>query len=208
MAQSRKSSSGAVPPTRLHYSVPDSLDEGGLVEVVRRALAGNAGVGGAADARAKAASGASRRAPARVGAVLWDDGDSQVAVHLDRVSVKVMKRFIVVALEMETEQTGRAPLIVTFALGTTQGKAGLLAVTDELPRGHPLLAARWGVVVRDTVWAALVSVADVHASERGKVPTGIHALDGHVRFIAKPHEPLVPAAAELLKARSRPTRKG
>lgn len=155
---------------RTRYSVADRIDEAAVTELLRLALAGGQPL------PAEAAGGRS---------VLWRDLGDEVLVHLDSVAVRLVPRFAFVSVELESEQTGRAPLIVTLAMGSTQDGAGLFAATDDLPRGHPLLAARWGAVLRQTVWSALLGLATQHADERGKVPLSMHVLEGRLRFGAE-----------------------
>lgn len=169
---------------RSRYTIPDVLDEAALRSIMQAALAGNADPGSPAAAGPRT--------------VLWDDFGDQVLVYLDAVTVRLIKRLIFVSTDFECEQTGRAPLIVTFALGSVQDGAGLVATTDEAPRGHPLLAGRWGAIYRETVWAALLATARQHAGERGKVALGIHVLDGHLRLGAAPALALGAAALKTL----------
>jgi hypothetical protein len=153
------------------YTIGERLQQRDVVLVLQRALAGGQ------DLPANGRQGRS---------VLWDDAGDQALLHLDSLVVKLIKRFVVVSLELETDQSGRAPLIVTIALGSTQDGAGLIGTSDEQVRGHPLLAARWGSILRQTIWAALLGTARQYAEERGKVPTSLHVLDGHIRIDAEP----------------------
>jgi hypothetical protein len=118
--------------------------------------------------------------------VQWEDAGDQVLVHVDTVVVKLVKRFVFVSAEFETDQTGRGPLIVALAFGSTEDPAGLVATTDEVPHGHPVLAARWGRIFQQIVWTTLLSTARAHATERGNVPESLHVLDGALRFVAAP----------------------
>jgi hypothetical protein len=157
---------------RVQYSVKDQLDERAASAFITRALAG----------------GATLDAPerTRIKTILWRDLDDEVLVHLDSVVVRFVERYAIVSVDLETEQTGRASLIVTLAFGTPEDAAGLVAATDALPRGNPVLAARWGRVLQETVWTALLDVARTHAEERNKVPLDIRVLDGRLRFGAAP----------------------
>lgn len=158
--------------SRRRYQVGDTLDEAAARAAVQFALAGQREVARPPDGGART--------------MLWDDLGDQALVHLDSVVVRFVKRFAFVSVDFETEQTGRAALIVTFAFGSTQDGAGLYATTDQLPRGHALLAARWGELLQQTVWAALIDLSRRHATERGKVPLWMHVLDGHLRFGVEP----------------------
>lgn len=183
MAQLRGDFNDGARDLGMRHSVPDSVDEAALAQLLRRALAPIAAKAGGDGIT-----------------LLWDDGDSQALVHLHRLAVTMVKRLLIVSVEFETEQTGIAPLIVTFGLGSTQDKAGLIAVTDEQPRGHPLLVARWGAAWRDALWSALIATARRHANERKRVPGALHVLDGHIRFIASEPIDLVGEAVRLVRS--------
>jgi len=166
-----KSTTKPAAPRRTRYQVADTLGESSAVALIQQALAGNKPL-------PDSPVGATRM-------LLWDDLGDQALVHVDSVVVRFVKRFAFVSVDLETEQTGRAALIVALAFGSTQDGAGLYATTDQLPRGHPLLAARWGELLQHTVWSAFIDLARQHASERGKAPFTMHVLDGHLRFTAE-----------------------
>ena len=115
---------------------------------------------------------------------VWVDGGDEVLVHLNSLQVRILDRMLFVSVDLETDQTGRTPLVVALALGDPNDPAGLMAVTDELPRGHPLLAARWGRTLQDAVWASLLRMAQDHATERGQAPRGLAAVAGQFSFHA------------------------
>lgn len=171
---------------RSRYAVTDGLDEAAATALVQRALAGGAEIDKAGVGRARS--------------VLWSDFGDEALVHLDSVRLRFVKRFAVVSVDLETEQTGRAALVVTLALGSTQDGAGLVAATDALPRGNAMLASRWGRVLQETVWSALLDLARQHADERGQVPLAMHVLDGHLRFNATPALALGEAALKTFDA--------
>ena len=123
--------------------------------------------------------------PATVKQVVWVDAGDEVLVHLDSIKVRLLDRAIVVSIDLEADQTGRAPLIVTFSLGGARDQAGLVATTDEIPHGNPLLAARWGRVVQSALWAALMGLASDHAAERGQEPQAIQVKPGTIQFKAQ-----------------------
>ena len=104
--------------------------------------------------------------------VVWTDRGDEVLVHLDSVQVQIAGGALLIAVELETDQTGRQPLVVALALGGEKDRAGLIAATDALPRGHGALAARWGVALQDAVWTVLLELAQAHAAASGAVPRG------------------------------------
>lgn len=148
---------------RLRYRVPDSLDESGLAARLRAALVGHSATSTGDEA-----------------AVLWEDRGDQVLVHVASLQVRMVQQVLVVAVDMETDQTGRAPLILRFLFGATTDAAGLVPATEDLPHGNPILAARWGRIFQDVIWAGVLGTARDHAAERDSVPKFIHVLDGHI----------------------------
>lgn len=88
-------------------------------------------------------------------------------------------------MDLECDQTGRTPLVVAFALGSDASTgAALVAVTEAFPRGNPLLAARWGAVVRNAAWSALLQLALDHAAERNLTPGGLSLAGGQFHLTA------------------------
>lgn len=112
--------------------------------------------------------------------VIWVDGGDEALVHLDSTRVRIAGRTLLVSVDLETDQTGRAPVIVAFALSDGKDAAGLVATTDEVPHGHPLLASRWGACVRASVWNSLLEIVEDHASKKGLVAASITALQGQI----------------------------
>ena len=134
------------------------------------------------------------RAPAsqQSGPVIWVDRGDEVLVHLESTQVRIQGNSVLVSVDLETDQTGRQPLVVAFSLGDGTDGAGLVATTDELPRGNGLLAARWGQALQSAVWASLLNMAQIHATERRKAPLGLSINGNTLNFQAG--APLVAAA--------------
>lgn len=102
--------------------------------------------------------------------IIWVDAGDEVLVHLENVAVSIVDQTLLVSVDLETDQTGRSSLIVPFALGAAGDFAGLVAVTDELPRGNGLLAARWGPILQAALWSAILGLAQDHAAQTNMVP--------------------------------------
>jgi hypothetical protein len=152
--------------------VPDHFDETTLARTLSARLAGTPADGSAASAVAS---------PTKA---VWVEGGDEVLVHLDSTSVRILDKTLVVSIDLESDQTGRTPLVVALALGGSGDPAGLIATTDELPRGNGLLAARWGRALQAAVWASLLGLSEDHASERNKAPAGITAALGRLSLSA------------------------
>jgi hypothetical protein len=123
--------------------------------------------------------------PDAPGKVVWVDGGDEALVHLDSLTSRIRGRTLVVSLELETDQTGRAPVIVRFALGGPDEPAGLLAATDTVAHGHPILVSRWGAAVQAAVWSSLVALGADHAGQRGGVAGGLAIGEGRLVLRAR-----------------------
>jgi hypothetical protein len=93
------------------------------------------------------------------GGIVWVKDGDEVVVWLDSLSVALEPGAVRVRVELETDQTGRAPQDVVIAVAEPSAPPSLLAVTDETARGDALLAARWGRTLQDAVWSALLDLA-------------------------------------------------
>lgn len=121
--------------------------------------------------------------------VVWTDGADELLVHLPSLRVVLRDKLIVISLDLESDQTGRSSLLMPFAVGGARDPAGLVAATEELPRGDALLVGRWGRIVQSAVWGALLGVVDDYATRLKKLPLGFTAVDGVLSLrAAKPDE--------------------
>ncbi|MEZ4444537.1 MAG: hypothetical protein R3B72_36015 [Polyangiaceae bacterium] len=109
--------------------------------------------------------------------VVWVDRESEAIVHLDSLEARFAGDVLVVALDLETDQTGRATVVVPMALGGAPGR-GIAAVVPDRIRGPELLVGRWGPVVVEALMAGLVSLAVEHAEERHDLPRGLFVREG------------------------------
>lgn len=130
-----------------------------------------------------------------VQAVVWTDLGDEVLVHLDSLSVEVGDGVIEASLDLETEQTGRQKMTVPFAVGATREDGAALVVTEDLPRGHEGLAARWGQAVQAALWAGVLDEARRLARAADGIPGRIWTHEGRIRFEASAPTQLVPRAA-------------
>jgi hypothetical protein len=139
------------------------------------------------------ADGSRAPSPPVSGPVVWVEKGDEVLVHLESTQVRLQGGCLLVSVDLETDQTGRQPLIMAFSLSNGTDGAGLIATTDELPRGNGMLAARWGEAVQSAVWASLLKMSQQHAFERLKAPQGISISGDSLHFHAD--VPLVASTA-------------
>jgi hypothetical protein len=116
--------------------------------------------------------------------VVWVEAGSEVLVYLSSVKVKIALGIAAVSIDLECDQTGRQTLIVPLALGSPTDSAGLLAVTDDLPRGNGVLVARWGKAVQAAVWSVLLGLVKDFAAERQLSPIGLSTTGAQLQLHA------------------------
>lgn len=122
-------------------------------------------------------------------AVVWKDGDAEVIVHLNETRVRIREGVVLVSVTLESDQTGRQSLVVPFIVGDEDDPAKLFTVTETIPRGDPVLAARWGEAAQEAVWGALLGLAEDQASQAElddngnvQVPVGLVAQPGKLQI--------------------------
>ncbi len=155
------------PPCPGSYTIPDQLGETDLTTQISVRLMGTTANGAPLPAGAST--------PTRV---IWVDHGNEVLIHLDSTVVRILDRMVLVSVDLETDQTGRSPLVCSFAVSGAGELGGLAATTDELPRGLGALASAWGQQLQSAVWSTLMGVVNDHAAERSLTPRALSASAG------------------------------
>jgi hypothetical protein len=117
--------------------------------------------------------------------VVWEDRGAQLLLHVGKLQVRTLEHTLVVAIDTETAELGRTPLVVRLVFGSGRDPASLVAATDELVQGDPRIAGRWGPPLRDVIWAAIVRLSDAHASKHDLSARSLSILDDHLRLTAE-----------------------
>lgn len=110
--------------------------------------------------------------------VIWYDHDGEALVHLDRTLVRLGVGLVLVALTLETDQTGVGQLTVPLGVGTPEMAGGLMVVTESRPRGTLALADRWGDTAVAAAWRALLDAAHALALQAGVDASGARLVPG------------------------------
>lgn len=136
------------------------------------------------------------RGPAHLGSpeVIWSDGGAQLLLYAAKLRAITQGNVLIVAVDTESAEFGVAPLIVRFVFGSEQEPAFLVAATDETALGHPQVAARWGDLFRDVIWAAFARLAEVSAA--GQTPAGLRLSPAGLELTTHEPVPVVPTARE------------
>ncbi len=132
------------------------------------------------------------------GPVVWVDKGDEVLVHLESTQVRLQNGCLLVSVDLETDQTGRQPLVMAFSVSDGGDGAGLIATTDDLPHGNGLLAARWGHVLQSAMWASILNMSKQHAFERQQAPNGISIAGDTLNFHAG--QPVVAMASTVVQS--------
>lgn len=167
LARARGETNNPPPPPPPVYQIPDTFNEQALPAALSVRLVGTPANGVPASTASPSPS-----------QVIWVNGLNEVLVHLDSTQVRILDGLLLVSVDLETDQTGRTPLVCAYALGATGDQAGLVATTDEFPRGNGALAAAWGKPLQQAIWSSLLSLSSDHAAERNQAPRGIFATAG------------------------------
>ncbi len=152
------------------YTIPDQLGETDLTTQISVRLIGTTANG------VPLATAPTGTPPATK--VIWVDHGNEVLVHLDSTAVRILDRMVLVSVDLETDQTGRTPLVCSFAVSGAGELGGLVATTDELPRGSGALASSWGQQLQSAIWSSLMGLVNDHASERSLTPRALSASAG------------------------------
>jgi hypothetical protein len=158
------------PPCPPPHKIPDQLSETDLTTQIGVRLMGTTANGAPLPVAPTGAPPPTK--------VIWVDHGNEVLVHLDSTAVRILDRMVLVSVDLETDQTGRTPLVCSFAVSGAGELGGLVATTDELPRGLGSLASAWGQQLQSAVWSSLMGLANDHATERSLTPRALSAAAG------------------------------
>ena len=104
--------------------------------------------------------------------VVWVEGDSEIAVGLDAMTIRFGDGLVVISLAVRTDQTGPAEVHVHFACGSPERPAGLYAAAQRRPQGPELIVAAWGDAIVAHAWQCLLGLVTGLANATGKDQRG------------------------------------
>lgn len=137
-----------------------------------------------------AASAAGVPAGTRSDTVVWSLGGSELIVIVAKVQVRVDRGIVVVAIPVSCDQIRGAAIEVGFAVGDDSRPAGMLAVTEDRPRGPAAIVDIWGDALTGFAWQIMLSVTTGLANATGEdddraplVPVAITASPSGLRVL-------------------------
>jgi hypothetical protein len=105
--------------------------------------------------------------------VVWQVGDHAVLIRSDRVRARLLEGWLVVSIELETDQTGRQQLELVYRLGTREsggGTGAAVKINAATPEALAL-AEVWGADLQRVVWDAVLDGVEAAVREvRRKEP--------------------------------------
>lgn len=100
--------------------------------------------------------------------VVWVEGESELAVSLSDLRVKLAAGLILVALPVRCDQTGSAVVEVGFVCGAPDQPAGLYAATPRRPHGPEIIVSTWGDALVAFAWQCVLGMVGGIAGATGK----------------------------------------
>jgi hypothetical protein len=100
--------------------------------------------------------------------VVWIAGDSQLAVSLVELNVKLADGLIHVSIPVRCDQTGAGIVEVIFAVGSPNSPGGLYASTYRRPTGPPLIVSVWSEALVAFAWQSVLGLLTGIAGAVGK----------------------------------------
>ncbi len=128
--------------------------------------------------------------PSKHAEVVWAQGESELAVNLLDLDVKLSAGLIRVLIPVRCDQTGLATIEVVFAVGAPGAPAGLYASAFRRPIGPPLIVDGWGEALVAFAWQCVLGMITGVAGATGKdargnvlVPVEMTASDKGIEIV-------------------------
>lgn len=122
--------------------------------------------------------------------IIWTDGDAEVVFYPASVRLSIGAGLVLAEARFASDQIREQTLVIPFSVGSSVADAALLAVTEDAPRGHRALAARWGTLAQDALWCAVLRAGEKLQSSTGARPAlsmvGLFADTDAVTFLFAP----------------------
>lgn len=118
--------------------------------------------------------------------VVWRSGAQAVLIYTDQIRARLLQGWLVVGLDLESDQTGRRSLELVYFLGAPQDGDGLGAAVriNAATREAAMLAEVWGDDLQRVIWDAVLDAIQIALqTTRRQRPNDALTLRG---FLATP----------------------
>lgn len=96
----------------------------------------------------------------RQGIVVWAHGDSELLLRPERTTLTLGAGWLVVAVEVESDQTGPQTLRLVFGLGREEQADGLRVATTLGVKDPSGLLSHWGPALQEAIWAGILDAIE------------------------------------------------
>lgn len=124
------------------------------------------------------------------GQVVWSQGGNELLVMLAKVAVHVDHGIALIDIPASCDQQAEGHITVAFALGEDRRPAGMMAVTEDRPRGPRAVVDVWGESLTAFAWQVLLTVSTAVAGSAGDdvdgaplIPVGLTATGDGLRIL-------------------------
>lgn len=104
--------------------------------------------------------------------IVWVLGGDELLVHLAKVAVRASPGLILVTIAVQCDEVGIVEVLVPFAVGDKSRSAGLVAATEDRPRGPIEIVELWGESLIAFAWAVVLRVSTYLAGAAGQDQDG------------------------------------
>jgi hypothetical protein len=104
--------------------------------------------------------------------VVWVEGENELAIVFNEVTVKLSTGLIRVFIPVRCDQTGSVAVEVVFAVGSPQVPTGLYAAASRRPNGPEVVVATWGEALVAFAWHCVLGLITGVTSATGKDQRG------------------------------------
>lgn len=99
--------------------------------------------------------------------LLWQRGGNSLLVMPDQLALRLAGGVLALSLPVRCDQSEATEVHVSFVVGDPGRPAGLMAVTEERPRGPAAVVDIWGETIVAFCWHVVLQVASSLAAETG-----------------------------------------
>jgi hypothetical protein len=101
------------------------------------------------------------------GSVIWSQDGNELIVTTGKVTVDTDDGLVLVTIPVSCDQAANTTIQVPFAVGSVAQPAGLVAVTEERPRGPAVVVDVWAEALTAFAWRELLTVLARVAAQAG-----------------------------------------
>ena len=99
--------------------------------------------------------------------LLWQRGGNSLLVLPDQLALRLGSGVLAFTVPVQCDQSEATEVHVSFVVGDPKRPAGLLAVTEERPRGPDVVVDTWGEPIVAFCWHVVLQLATSLAAEAG-----------------------------------------